>query len=148
VIKRTFFSIILLIVSISAFPATHIIKNKTAYYFHISVHDNGIVGSHNGYPRHTYNVYAFITSSSTADLSHALPVNDPLTCNATFLVLSDGSKGSKTVTKQYIINTGSSYCVGATNAGSNLKITVNSIALSTYLYNGNTIHIDYTVHYF
>jgi hypothetical protein len=148
VIKRTFFSIILLIASISAFPATHIIKNKTAYYFHISVHDNGITGSHNGYPRHTYDVYTFITATSAANLSQALPVNEPLTCNASFSILSDGSTGSKTVAKQYIINAGSGYCAGATNAGSNLKITINSIVLSTYLYNGNTIHIDYTVHYF
>ena len=157
-IKRLLPVIVLLIFFVPAFSGATLAhnnvhgilsQNKPNYYYHIAIHDNGPNGFvNNGYPQHAYAVYTFITNSKKADLAHSLIIKETLTSNINISVSSDGSMGSKTLTKQYVINAGSGYCVDTSNSGANLKVTISNISLSSYQYNGNTIHLDYTVHYF
>jgi len=151
VIKSFFWTLVLVIIStsISQGRIHHTAKNKAGYYFHVSIHDNGSSGFiNNGYPQHTYNIYTYITNSAKADISSGVIVNETFTSNLNISVSSDGDAAYKTIIKQYIINAGSGYNVDAFNAEANLKFILSSISLSTYLYNGFTIHIDYKVHYF
>jgi hypothetical protein len=158
-IKRLLSITLLFIFSVPAFSGVPLAENKVtdiltqktkpAYYYHIGVHDNGPTGFvKNGYPQHAYDVYTFITNSKKADLAQGVIIKENLTSNINISISSDGSTGNTTITKQYVINAGSGYSVDTSNSGANLKVTISSISLSSYLYNGATIHLDYTVHYF